>query len=214
MANVCERLLQLQPDLTTKPGLAEKYEWTDTTTLVFTVRQGVTFHDGSTMTADDVLWSLQRHAADGATESDEFVNVTAIAKTGPNEVTVTFKQPDAVFLQAIAGDAGVVSSRRRSRRRVRSSVRRRQGRLHRSVRAGGVEVRQQIVLTRPDVLEHREGVEDRPRSPSLGQRRRDRQLAHHRRGHGSYLETLSSATQLAGGPSPPSARAPTPGSGT
>jgi len=112
MANVCERLLQLQPDLSLKPGLAEKYAWKDKTSLVFTIRQGVKFHDGTPMTADDVLWSLQRHSADGASESDEYVNVTGIEKTGPNEVTVRFKQPDAVFLEAIAGDAGVVLSRK------------------------------------------------------------------------------------------------------
>lgn len=111
LANVCERLLQLQPDLTAEPGVAEKYEWTTPTTLVFTLREGVTFHGGGTMTADDVVWSLQRHAADGANESDEFVNVTSIAKTGDNQVTVTMSQPDAVFVQAMAGDAGVVQSR-------------------------------------------------------------------------------------------------------
>ena len=111
MANVCERLMQVQPDLTTKPGLAEKYEWATPTTLVLTVRQNVTFHSGQPMTADDVLWSLQRHAADGANESDEFVNVASMAKTGPNQVTVTMKQPDAVFLQAMAGDGGVVYER-------------------------------------------------------------------------------------------------------
>jgi peptide/nickel transport system substrate-binding protein len=112
LANVCERLVQLQPDLTIKPGLAEKYEWTSPNTLVFTVRTGVTFHSGATLTADDVVWSLQRHAADGANESDEFTGVTSIAKTGDNQVTVTLKAADAVFLQAMAGDAGVVLERR------------------------------------------------------------------------------------------------------
>ncbi len=112
LANVCDRLLQLQPDLTLKPGLAEKYAWKDATTLVFTIRQGVTFHDGTPLTADDVLWSLDRHRADGAAESDEYVNVTGVTKTGPNEVTVKFKQSDAVFVEAIAGDAGVVLSRK------------------------------------------------------------------------------------------------------
>lgn len=112
MTNVCERLLQLQPDLTLKPGLAEKYEWKDKTSLVFTIRQGVKFHDGTPMTADDVLWSLQRHSVEGAAESDEYVNVTGVSKTGPNEVTVKFKQPDAVFVEAIAGDAGIVLNRK------------------------------------------------------------------------------------------------------
>lgn len=111
LANVCERLLQLQPDLTVEPGVAESYEWTTPTTLVFTLREGVEFHGGGTMTADDVVWSLRRHAAEGANESDEFVNVASIDKTGDDQVTVTMTQPDAVFVQALAGDAGIVLSR-------------------------------------------------------------------------------------------------------
>jgi peptide/nickel transport system substrate-binding protein len=112
MANVCERLVQLQPDLTTKPNLAEKFVWKDPTTLVFTLRTDVKFHDGSPMTADDVVWSLQRHSAEDAAESDEYVNVVSVEKTGDAEVTVHMKQADAVFLEALAGDAGVVLNRK------------------------------------------------------------------------------------------------------
>lgn len=108
LSNVCERLMQVQPDLTTKPHLAEKAEWTSDTTVVFSLRQDVTFHDGTPMTADDVLWSMQRHSAKGADESDEYANVTAITKTGDNEITVTLKQRDAIFIQAMAGNGGIV----------------------------------------------------------------------------------------------------------
>jgi peptide/nickel transport system substrate-binding protein len=111
MANVCERLLQLQPDLTVQPHLASSYEWRTPTTLVFQIRPGVTFHDGAPLTADDVVWSLQQHAAEDSSEADEYVNVTGIEKTGDAEVTVTLSQPDAVLLEALAGDAGVVVQR-------------------------------------------------------------------------------------------------------
>ncbi|MFE6965576.1 ABC transporter substrate-binding protein [Agromyces sp. NPDC057679] len=107
-ANVCERLMAVQPDLTTVPGIAESAEWVDDTHVVFTIRSGATFHDGSAVTADDVLWSMQRHAAEGADESDEYANVTAMEKTGPNEITVTLKQRDAIFIQAMAGNGGMV----------------------------------------------------------------------------------------------------------
>ncbi|MBE1878552.1 ABC transporter substrate-binding protein [Myceligenerans pegani] len=111
MSNVCERLLQVQPDLSPQPHLAESYEWATPTTLVFQLRQDVVFHSGNPMTADDVVWSLRRHAADGASESDEYVNVETITKTGPYEVTIGLTQPDAVFVQALAGDAGIVLDR-------------------------------------------------------------------------------------------------------
>ncbi len=112
MANVCERLNKLNPNLTVSPGLASKFEWTTPKTLVFTLRQNVTFHDGTPMTADDVLWSMKRNATKGNSESDEFVNVSSVEKTGANQITFHMTQPDAVFVEALAGDAGVVQERR------------------------------------------------------------------------------------------------------
>ncbi|MFD7438212.1 ABC transporter substrate-binding protein [Streptomyces sp. NPDC059861] len=111
MANVCERLFQIGPDLTSVPRLAEKADWPDDKTLVLTLREGVTFHDGSPMTADDVLYSLRRHSAEGAEESDKFANVKSMARTGELEVTITFTAPDALFVQSMAGDAGIVLNR-------------------------------------------------------------------------------------------------------
>ena len=41
-----------------KPLLAESYKWIDDTTLEFTLRQGVTFHNGDKFTADDVVYTV------------------------------------------------------------------------------------------------------------------------------------------------------------
>ncbi|KXF49075.1 ABC transporter substrate-binding protein [Rhodococcus sp. SC4] len=108
LANVCERLMEVQPDLTTSPRLAETARWVDDTHVVFALRTDAVFHDGSPVTADDVLWSMQRHAREDADESDEYANVESIAKTGPAEITVIMKQPDATFIQAMAGNGGVI----------------------------------------------------------------------------------------------------------
>ncbi|WP_328336966.1 ABC transporter substrate-binding protein [Streptomyces violaceus] len=116
LTNVCERLYQLQPDMTVKPFLAEKATMPDDKTLVLKVRSGVTFHDGSKLTADDVLWSLKRHADPDMEQSDEFTNVSAMTKTGADEITVRFKQPDALFTKALAGDAGIVWNKERVER--------------------------------------------------------------------------------------------------
>lgn len=112
LANVCERLFQIQPDLTSRPFLAESAEWTNDTTLVLTLVSGATFHDGSPITADDVAWSLERHMLDESWEADEFDNVLSVAVTGEQQVTVTFSQPDAVFLQAMAGNGGVILNKK------------------------------------------------------------------------------------------------------
>lgn len=111
LSNVCERLYQLQPDMSVSPSLVARETRPDARTLVLTLRDDVTFHDGSAMTADDVLSSLRRHAEPEMEQSDEFANVSRMTKTGDREITVAFKQPDALFTKALAGDAGLVYNR-------------------------------------------------------------------------------------------------------
>lgn len=108
LANTCDRLMQVQPDLSLGQGIASEAEWVDDTHVVFTIRQDAVFHDGSPVTTADVLWSMQRHAAEGAAESDEYQNVVSLEQTGDDRITVTTTQPDAIFLQAMAGDGGIV----------------------------------------------------------------------------------------------------------
>jgi len=45
-------------DFSLKPALATKWEYTDPTTIRFTLRQGVTFPDGAKFTADDVVYTI------------------------------------------------------------------------------------------------------------------------------------------------------------
>src|ERR1700716_975670 len=54
-----ESLLKQGPDGSLEPGLAS-LSYTDQTTLVFTLKPGVTFWDGNPLTTDDVLFSLNR----------------------------------------------------------------------------------------------------------------------------------------------------------
>jgi peptide/nickel transport system substrate-binding protein len=61
VTNLCESLLRLEPDFSTTPGLATEIERVDPVTTVITLRDGVTFWDGSAMTADDVAYSLNRN---------------------------------------------------------------------------------------------------------------------------------------------------------
>lgn len=47
-----------------KPELVEKYELLDNTTWQFELKQGITFHNGDPLTAEDVKFSLERAAKD------------------------------------------------------------------------------------------------------------------------------------------------------
>lgn len=108
IANVCESLFQIQPDLAVEPWLVENVEQPDDLTFVLDIRPGVTFHSGRELTADDVVWSLQRHARPEGGESDEFSNITAIEKTGDMQVTLTLAQIDPQLEYRLGGAAGII----------------------------------------------------------------------------------------------------------
>jgi peptide/nickel transport system substrate-binding protein len=112
LSNVCESLLRWNPDLSISPNLAEKFSNPTPTTWVYDLRSGVTFHDGTTMTADDVVASLKRHLDPnvGSYWNSVFKNVKSIVKTGPLQVTVTLTQPDSMFNQYMAVSPGTVDS--------------------------------------------------------------------------------------------------------
>ncbi|GAB2719552.1 ABC transporter substrate-binding protein [Kitasatospora kifunensis] len=114
LSNVCESLMRWTPQLGEQPGLARQATNPDPTTWVFDLRPGVKFHDGSVMTADDVVFSLnrQRNPDSGSAWANVFQNVDTIAKSGPLQVTVKLKTPDSQFPQYMATAAGVVAGAR------------------------------------------------------------------------------------------------------
>jgi peptide/nickel transport system substrate-binding protein len=113
VANLCEHVLSVRPDFSVGPGLAERAEWADRRTFVIDLRSDVRFWSGRPMTADDVVWSLRR-AADPRSQSiyaGLYMFVSAIERTGPDQVTIRFRAPDAQFRNALAGPAGTVVER-------------------------------------------------------------------------------------------------------
>ena len=64
---------------------------------MFTLRKGVTFHDGKPLTPADVVYSISRHK-DPATASKAKVladQIDTVKATGPNEVTFVLTSPNA-----------------------------------------------------------------------------------------------------------------------
>lgn len=111
--NLCDNLLSLQPDFSIEPGIAESAEYVDPTTFVITLRDDVTFWDGSPVTADDVVYSLQQSMNPASQWFGAFALVVpdpavGIVATGPNEVTVRFVAPDSTFRDALAGQGAAV----------------------------------------------------------------------------------------------------------
>lgn len=111
VANLCEGLMQLQPDYSITPNLAEKVDSPDASTFVYTVRQGVEFWDGQQMTADDVLYSMNRQldANEGSYWAGGVVNnIASIEKTGDWEVTVKLVEPDSTFNSYMVTPIGTI----------------------------------------------------------------------------------------------------------
>jgi len=78
------------------PNLASSWKSPNPLTYVYEVRKGVHFWDGSTMTPQDVIFSMKRimKPATGAYASFYYANVKSIALTAPWQITVKLKRSD------------------------------------------------------------------------------------------------------------------------
>ncbi|KSV66553.1 peptide ABC transporter substrate-binding protein [Sinorhizobium sp. GW3] len=63
--SVFDQFIVQKPDLSLGKGLVTEWGWNeDRSKVLMTVREGVTWHDGSPFTAEDVAWSLERAGKD------------------------------------------------------------------------------------------------------------------------------------------------------
>jgi peptide/nickel transport system substrate-binding protein len=85
LANVYEGLVEVQPDLTVRPGLAESWHSPDDLSWVFVLRRGVRFHDGHLLTAADVVDSFGRARQD-TWLAGELEPVVSVRAQGEHEV--------------------------------------------------------------------------------------------------------------------------------
>jgi peptide/nickel transport system substrate-binding protein len=87
-----------------QPLLATEWKLTDETTIDFVLRPGVKFHDGSTLTADDVVYTVNLAAnPDSRVSTPSNYNWIAKAeKTGDLTVRVMLKRPTPAALEYFA----------------------------------------------------------------------------------------------------------------
>jgi peptide/nickel transport system substrate-binding protein len=84
----------------TIPELAESFEASaDAKTWIFKLRQGVEFHNGKTMTADDVIPSFNHHRGEDTQSAGKafLTTVTSITKKGKYEVEFKLEEGNADF---------------------------------------------------------------------------------------------------------------------
>ena len=107
--NVYQGLVSRTPDQKIEPELASDYKVSpDGLTYTFTLRDGVTFHDGSPLTVGDVVWSLEQVKSTASySDSDRLARVQSIVANG-KDVVLTLSQPDSSLLWNLTGRAGLV----------------------------------------------------------------------------------------------------------
>ena len=102
MFNVFEGLVKPTPDGDLTPAVAESYTVSeDRLTYTFTLREGVKFHNGDTVTAEDVVYSINRCAAateTGIVQVEAFSVIQNIAAVDERTVTITIAEPSNEFL--------------------------------------------------------------------------------------------------------------------
>lgn len=107
--NVVEPLLFKNQEGELEPGVAE--DWTvsdDNLTYTFTIRD-IDFSDGSPVTADDVVFSLnEMRESPIVTYAAPYASVDEISATGDREVTVTLAQPSQAFIAGMSGMSALI----------------------------------------------------------------------------------------------------------
>ncbi len=91
-------LIQHSNDLVPQPELAESFEPnSDASEWTFKIRKGVEFHDGSPLTADDVVYSMSRHLGEDSTSVIKSVlaSVEEWKKVGSHEVKAIMNTSNA-----------------------------------------------------------------------------------------------------------------------
>jgi peptide/nickel transport system substrate-binding protein len=103
LSHFYERLVAFGPDLDIRPELAVKWANPSDTVWHFTLREGVLFHDGTPLTAEDVVASLRRaERLPGSQVVHYLRNVTSVTAISRMEVEVVTSSPSPLLLNKLA----------------------------------------------------------------------------------------------------------------
>jgi peptide/nickel transport system substrate-binding protein len=112
-SNIFEGLTRFMGDGSIVPGLAKSWEISDDgLTYTFMLQDGVKFHDGTTMDAEDVKFSLDRARAEDSANAQKalFTGISNVTVIDPLTVQLTLSEPNGNLLFNLAwGDAVIVA---------------------------------------------------------------------------------------------------------
>src|SRR6185437_5515057 len=109
-AAMCDKLFDIDAKLAIVPQLATGYQWSaDGKALTITLRPGVKFHDGETMDAAAVKYSIERHKTmPGSNRRGELAPVSKVEVVNPLTVRLDLSAPFSPLLAQLADRAGMI----------------------------------------------------------------------------------------------------------
>jgi peptide/nickel transport system substrate-binding protein len=110
-AAMCDKLFDLDTKLNIVPQLATGFRYESPTSLVLTLRPGVTFHDGEKFDAEAAKYSLNRHLnLKGSMRAGEINAIETIEIIDPLTIRLKLKNPAAQLLAQLTDRAGIMVS--------------------------------------------------------------------------------------------------------
>jgi peptide/nickel transport system substrate-binding protein len=100
--NVYEPLVGRDEKLALKPALATAWRQTSPTVWRFELRKGVTFHDGTPFTADDVVFSFRRAAGEGSDMKSYTASIKEVRKIDAHTVEIETTAPFPILPDVIS----------------------------------------------------------------------------------------------------------------
>ncbi|MEF3120787.1 ABC transporter substrate-binding protein [Kocuria flava] len=108
LENVYDTLVEPDAELEMQPALAESWEVSeDQLSWTFHLREGVTFHDGSAFTAEDVVYSYDRIIDEQLANAYRLAAVEDVVAVDEHTVRIDVSQPTPALLAAIGGYKGM-----------------------------------------------------------------------------------------------------------
>src|SRR5258707_1876495 len=111
-ASLCDKLVDITPELEIVPQLAIEWQWTDGNKgLVMKLRQGVKFQDGEPFDAAAVKFNIERHLKlPGSNRKAEISAVTGVDIIDDHTVKLVLSAPFAPLLAQLTDRAGMMVS--------------------------------------------------------------------------------------------------------
>ena len=83
------------------PQLAESWDATSADTWVFNIRKGVKFHDGSSLTASDIAFSINRAKTAPSDMVDLIKSIKSATATGDHTLEIKTEGPNPILLNQL-----------------------------------------------------------------------------------------------------------------